>query len=80
MVNEYEFYETYGEYIVGKLEENFYINSHKVSKEVYNELWCKVLKKYEPYITQRCYWDNHRSGGNSHSKLTTFKRKDLNND
>lgn len=76
MINEYKFYYSCSEYIVNKPEEIYDVNGHEVSKDVYDELFCKVVKRYELYTTQKCYWDDHISGANSYSKLTTFKRKD----
>lgn len=76
MINEYKFYYSCCEYIVDKPEETYDVNGHEVSKDVYDELYRKVVKRYELYTTQKCYWDDHISGANSYSKLTTFKRKD----
>jgi hypothetical protein len=76
MINEYTFYYSCSEYIVDKPEETYDVNGHEVSKDIYDELYCKVVKQYEPYTTQKCYWDDHISGANSYSRLTTFKRKE----
>lgn len=79
-MNEYKFYYHYGEYAVNFPDELYDVNGHKVSKDLYDALYCRALKRYKLTTTQRCYWDNHITKANTFSILTVFNRKDLNND
>lgn len=79
MINEYRFYYSYCEYITGYPEEMFYVNDHKVSKEVYEKLITKI-SSFELCTTQYCNWIHHTTKAHTCSKLEVFKRKDLNND